>query len=136
MAWLHSNFSISFLQSPLFDSNNLRFSMAQGRRQCRYGWGGGGSCQCLGVHKRDHDVSCAAGDGEPLVVVGEAARVHQDPTLGTATSQSTHNPITKSSVADLKLFYRIRICPDRSLRIQICLVRSFRILIHKSFFFG
>lgn len=31
------------------------------------------------IHKRDHDVSCALGDQQALVVVRQSARMHQQP---------------------------------------------------------
>ena len=37
------------------------------------------SCDVLGVHKRDHDVPCALGGVEALVIVGQPPRVHEHP---------------------------------------------------------
>ena len=47
--------------------------------------GGGGSwvlnLQDSRVYEGDHDVSGPLGDGQPLVVVGQPTRVHQQPAL-------------------------------------------------------
>lgn len=41
----------------------------------------GQSGGALGVHKGHHDVASAPSGGQPLVVVGEAARVQEPPAL-------------------------------------------------------
>lgn len=48
-----------------------------------------------GVHERDHDVAGALGDWQALVVVGQAARVHQSP----APFQVNHTAVVPQEVA-------------------------------------
>jgi hypothetical protein len=62
----------------------------------------------LRVDEGNHDVSGALGDAQPLVVVGEAARVHQHPALAgilncaVVADEATATTLNSSRISDDK----------------------------------